>query len=127
MEEHVRILGVIYVIYGVILLIIAGALFTLLTGIGLVSQDRTAAWIMSGVGMFIAVVLAVLSIPTIVTGIGLQRFRPWARILGIVLAAFKVLSFPVGTVIAVYAFWVLLNEKTTPLFAQTAPLMSSRA
>jgi hypothetical protein len=116
MEQHVRILGVIYVVYGVFLLIIAGGLFALLTGIGLATQDHTAAWIMSGVGTFIAVIIAVLSIPTIVTGIGLQRFRPWARILGIVLAVFKMLAFPLGTAVAVYAFWVLLNEKTTPLF-----------
>jgi hypothetical protein len=116
MQQHVSILGIIYVLYGVFLLIVAAGLFALLTGIGFVTQDRTAAWIMSGVGTFIAVIIAVLSVPTIITGIGLQRFRPWARIVGIILAVFKVLHFPIGTAIAAYAFWVLLNEKTTPLF-----------
>ena len=124
MEQHVRILGIIYVLYGVLLLLIAGGLFTLLTGIGVLSQDRDAAWIMSGIGTFIAVILTVLSIPTIITGIGLQRFRPWARIVGIVLAVFKVLSFPIGTAVAVYAFWVLLNEKTTPLFERSVGLQA---
>jgi hypothetical protein len=28
-----------------------------------------------------------------------------------------VFNFPVGTAIAVYAFWVLLNNETAPLFA----------
>src|SRR3954469_2887827 len=116
MAQHVRVLGILYVIYGVLLLLIAGGLFVFLSGIGIATQDETAAWIMSGVGMFIAAILAVISIPTIVTGIGLQRFRPWARILGLVLAVFKLLSFPLGTAVGVYAFWVLLSNETTPLF-----------
>jgi hypothetical protein len=119
MEQHVRILGILYVIYGVFLLVIAGCLFAFMTGIGFLTNDREAAWIMSGVGMAVAGVIAVLSIPTIITGIGLQRFRPWARIVGLILAVFKVLHFPIGTAVAIYAFWVLLNDKTTPLFART--------
>lgn len=116
MEQHVRILGIIYVIYGVLLLLLAGALFAMLAGIGVISGDRDAAWIMGGVGALVAGILAVLSIPTIITGVGLQRFRPWARILALILAVFKLLSFPIGTAVAVYAFWVLLNPATEPLF-----------
>jgi len=117
MQQHVRILGIIYVAYGVLLLILAGCLFAFLTGIGFLTNDREAAWIMSGVGTFVAVLLGLLSIPTIITGIGLQRFRPWARVIALVLAVFKILSFPIGTAVGVYAFWVLLNDQTTPLFA----------
>ena len=119
MEHHVRILGVLYVIYGVLLLILAGCLFALLSGIGFMSGDRDAAWILSGVGVFVAAIVAILSVPTIITGIGLQRHRPWARIVALVLAAFKLLNFPIGTSVAVYAFWVLLNQQTEPLFAHT--------
>ena len=120
MEQHVRILGIIYVIYGILLLLIAGGLFAVMAGIGAMSGDRDAAWIMSGIGFFVAAIVALLSIPTIITGVGLQRFRPWARILALVLAVFKLLSFPIGTAIAVYAFWVLLNQRTEPLFARGA-------
>ena len=120
MEHHVRILGVLYVVYGVLLLLLAGCLFALLSGIGVASGDSDAAWIMSGIGVFVAGVVAVLSIPTIITGIGLQRHRPWARIAALVLAAFKLLNFPIGTAVAVYAFWVLLNQETEPIFVQRA-------
>ena len=116
MEQHVRILGILYVVYGLLLLLLAASLFAFMTGIGFLTNDREAAWIMSGVGTFVAVVIALLSIPTIITGVGLQRFRPWARVIALVLAVFKILSFPIGTAVAVYAFWVLLNDKTTPLF-----------
>jgi len=116
MEQHVRVLGVIYVILGVLHLLIAGGFLVLMVGIGAASGDRQAAWIVSGVGLAVATVIAVLSIPTIVTGIGLQRFRPWSRIVALILAIFHLFSFPTGTAVGIYALWVLLNERTQPLF-----------
>ena len=52
----------------------------------------------------------------IIAGIGLLKFQQWARILALVLAVLHVLSFPIGTALAIYAFWVLLKPETTPLF-----------
>ncbi|MGB9612116.1 MAG: hypothetical protein ACPL7M_14190, partial [Bryobacteraceae bacterium] len=58
----------------------------------------------------------VLSLPSLILGYGLYNFRPWARILGIVLAAIHLLNVPVGTLISIYAFWVLLKPETAALF-----------
>jgi hypothetical protein len=44
-------------------------------------------------------------------GVGLFRYRDWARILALVMSAFAVFHFPLGTAIAIYAFWVLLSEE----------------
>ncbi|MGZ8851583.1 MAG: hypothetical protein ACXW3E_14820 [Thermoanaerobaculia bacterium] len=117
MEQHVRALGVIYVIFGILGVLLGIALLVLLGGIGAASGDREAWWIMGGIGFFVGAIIAILSIPTIVAGIGLQRFRPWARILALILAVLHIFSFPLGTAVGVYAFWVLLNERTQPLFA----------
>jgi hypothetical protein len=116
MEQHVRVLGVIYVILGILGLVIGVGLLVLIAGIGAASGDREAAWIVGTVGIIVAAFVAVLSIPTIITGIGLQRFRPWARILGLILAVFNLFSFPIGTAVGVYALWVLLEPRTKPLF-----------
>jgi len=64
----------------------------------------------------------VLSLPGIVTGIGLLRLRPWARILGIVLSALSLLMVPFGSLLGIYGLWVLLSKDTERLFnAQSAP------
>lgn len=48
---------------------------------------------------------------------GLLHFRPWARILAIILAVLHIFSFPFGTALAIYTLWVLLSSETQPLFA----------
>ena len=116
MAQHVRILGWLHIIYSAILDVIALVVLGILTGAGAISGDRQAFFITSAVGVGIAVVLLILSVPGIIAGIGLLKFQQWARILAIILAVLHVLSFPLGTALAAYTFWVLLNAQTTPLF-----------
>ncbi len=69
---------------------------------------------------FIVGMILVLSLPSLILGFGLYHFRPWARILGLVLAAINLLNLPFGTVVSLYAFWVLLKPETEELFRETA-------
>jgi hypothetical protein len=59
----------------------------------------------------------VLAVPYIIAGLGLLRFRPWARTFTTVLSMPGFLNFPLGTVLSVYALWVLLSPDTDPLFS----------
>lgn len=68
----------------------------------------------------VSVIVMVISLPCIIVGFGLINLRPWARILGIVLAAINLLHFPLGTAISLYAFWVLLKPETEVLFKPSA-------
>jgi hypothetical protein len=63
--------------------------------------------------LFTVIAVAFISIPTInvIAGIGLLRYREWARVLALVLAAFMLIGFPFGTAIGIYAFWVLLSNE----------------
>ncbi len=70
--------------------------------------------------LFTSCILLIISIPGFIAGIGLLKFRQWARILAIILAVLNILSFPLGTALAIYTFWVLLNAQTAPLFESTA-------
>jgi O-antigen/teichoic acid export membrane protein len=62
---------------------------------------------------FTTIALAFISIPVVnvITGIGLLRYREWARVLALVLAAFMLIGFPFGTGMGIYAFWVLLSNE----------------
>ena len=128
MQQHVKILGVLNLIYGAIGIIIGLIVFAVLGGVaGFASQlDASgdlekAAPLVALVGTVVVIVLAVVSAPAIIAGIGLLGFRPWARILGIVLSALHLMSIPFGTILGIYGLWVLLNSQTEVLFRGVPP------
>jgi hypothetical protein len=66
-----------------------------------------AAWILSMVGLG----LTALAAGTAAAGVGLLQYRNWGRVLTVIMSVFMIFNFPVGTAIAVYAFWVLFGEE----------------
>ncbi len=124
MDTHVRVLGVLYLALAVLGLIFAALMMVGLGGTaGIISaeadpQDAALAVpILSVVGTFLLGSVLAFSLPAIVTGIGLLYFKPWARIVGIVLSAIALLGFPWITILGVYGLWVLFNKETERLFA----------
>jgi hypothetical protein len=131
MQTHVKVLGVIYLAVGGLMLL--GALFLLLTmggvaGIVGASADPEDAAIAIPVlglaGTALALFLGVFALPSLVTGYGLINYKPWARIVGIILSAISLINIPIGTIIGAYGLWVLLNKDTERLFS-TAPIVTS--
>ena len=126
MAEHVKILGVLHVVYG-ILGVLAGIVVLLIFGglAGLVSvADRSgdaliAVPILGGIGAFVFILLLALSLPGIIAGFGLLQLRPWARMLTIILSALELMSVPVGTALGIYGLWVLLSPGGEKLFGRT--------
>jgi hypothetical protein len=117
MTQHVRILAWLHGIFSGLLLLLGLAVMAIVSGSGMISGDRTAMLITGTVGTVLMVLFLFLSIPGFFAAWGLLRFRPWARILAIILGVLHILSFPFGTALAVYTLWVLLSAETQPLFA----------
>jgi len=123
MAEHVKILGVLHVVYGM-LGILAGIIVMVVFGglAGLVSvadhsgDAKVAIPILGGIGAFIFVLLLVLSLPGVIAGFGLIELQPWARMLTIVLSALELMSVPFGTLLGIYGLWVLLSPGGEQLF-----------
>jgi len=122
METHVKVIAVLNIVFGV--LGIAGAVFILFFFGGLATvagsdNDPSApvgAAVLGSIGVFAAVFMAVMSIPGLLVGWGLLKFRSWARILGIILSVLSLPGIPFGTALGIYGLWVLLNKETKPLF-----------
>lgn len=117
MKDHVKIVAVLRIAMGALMLLIASVVFVAVVGGGLLSGDQDAMVITGMVGTVVGGFLAVLAIPGIVAGVGLLRFKPWARYLTLVLAFFDLFAVPVGTVLGIYTFWVLLQEQVVQLFS----------
>ncbi len=120
MEQHIKIVGVLNIVWGamgalgglVVLLIFGGALGIIQTATRHEPDAAIALPIIGLVGGAISLFLLLLSVPAIVAGIGLLKFRPWSRILAIIVSAFHLLSIPFGTALGIYGLWVLLSQES---------------
>jgi hypothetical protein len=124
METHVKVLGVLYLALSAIGVLVAVFLIvTLGSAAGIVgaaadAEDAAIAIPIIGItGVALVILLLCVSLPGVFAGWGLLSFRPWARILAIVLAIINLFNIPVGTLMGIYALWVLLNKETERLFA----------
>jgi len=122
METHVKVLGALNIVSGVLGLCAAGVLMIVFGGVaGLVGAggDPDAAVAMPIIGLTgaaLVVFVVVMSLPAIVIGYGLYQLRPWSRIAGIVLSVISLISFPFGTMIGIYGLWVLFSKDGQTLF-----------
>jgi hypothetical protein len=123
MDKHVNILAIINIVWScmgligsaVVLIIFVGSSFI----VGFEGGDEEVGLLVAIFGLIIGGTVLVTSIPALIAGIGLLRFKSWARILAIILAILDLLAFPIGTAIGVYALWVLFNEDTIALFEKS--------
>ncbi len=124
METHVKTLGVLHIALGIlgtlgalVVIVIFGGAAALIGASDVDVDARIAVPVVGIVGTIIALFILLVSLPGIVAGVGLLKFRPWARIMTIILAALNLLNLPFGTALGIYALWVLLPAQTERLFA----------
>ncbi len=117
MNTHVKVLGWLYILSGLLGLAISAFIILILMGSGFISGDRTAITVLTIISIVVGGFLLLVSLPGIVAGVGLLGYRSWARILAIVLGVLNLPAFPTGTILGVYTLYVLLDDETSPLFA----------
>lgn len=124
MDTHVKVLGVLYLALSALGLLLA--LFLVLAfggaagivGAAADAEDAALAIPIIGItGIAVVIILLALSLPGLVAGWGLLKYKSWARILALVLAVLNLVHIPFGTALGIYALWVLLNKDTERLFS----------
>jgi hypothetical protein len=126
MATHVKVLGVLYLalsalmLFGAIALLLTFSTAATIVGTAADPNDAAIALPIIGIaGSALVFFLFLLAVPGLIAGWGLLSFKPWARILGIVLSILNLLQIPFGTILGIYGLWVLLSNETERLF--TAP------
>lgn len=124
MQKHVNILAILHIIYSSLGLLIGIIVFVVLAGIGMAIDqipqsndvEVNVSSILGALGFLIAVILIVFSLPGIIGGIGLLKYKEWARILVLIVGFFDLLHVPFGTALGIYTIWVLFNSDAIRLF-----------
>jgi hypothetical protein len=117
MTTNIKILGWLYVVLGILGVLTGVAVLVILLGAGAISGEREAMTVLTIVGASVAGVMTLVSAPGIVVGFGLMGYKPWARVLAIVLGFLNLPGFPLGTVLGVYTFVSLLSPDAEAAFA----------
>lgn len=115
MENHVRLIAYLHIGLSILNILI---LFLIYFVLGLIGScvSGPGGSIITVVANVLITFLAILSFPRFIGGIGLLRYREWARILIIIISFLNILSFPVGTAVGIYSIWGLVQKETCDLF-----------
>ncbi len=117
MRDHIKVIGILWVIFGVFSLFLALLAFLFFFGVAEIPNvDDVGPGILRIIGLIASSFLAVIGLPQIVGGLGLIQHKEWARILMLVVSFISLPHVPFGTFLGVYTMVVLFNRETVALF-----------
>ena len=127
MLAHVDLLGVLFIVWGLLTTLVGVS--TLALGVGAVALitsanrgegGQFAAGLTAAVFTALAVIAILWGAAHVVVGVPLRRRRPWSRIMALMLGSIDLLLLPYGTALGLYGLWVLLSEDGKSLFSERA-------
>jgi len=116
MQKHVTAVAALQIGFGIFGVLIGLVIFFVLGTIAAFTDDPDAMIVLPTIATLVGGFFILLSLPAIIGGIGLLRYKNWARILILIVSVFDILNFPLGTALAIYSFWALLQDETVRLF-----------
>jgi len=117
MKQHVSFVGALHIGFGLLGLVGALAIFFGSQFLFEFVQDEPIAQdVLSFIGNSVALILVFFSSLGIIGGTGLFSYKPWARILVMIVSAMNCLNVPVGTAKGIYSIWVLMQPEIIELF-----------
>jgi len=118
METHVKVVAWLWIIFGALGVIGALCFGVSAVGGGLISQDDTAILATSITAAVCGSIIILESGLEILAGIGLLKYKSWARILAIILGILNLFAFPLilPLLLGIYTLWVMFSGETKQLF-----------
>ncbi|HQQ83057.1 MAG TPA: hypothetical protein PK059_07680 [Cyclobacteriaceae bacterium] len=113
MEQHKRILGILYIVTAtlncVVLILVTAFISFLLSFIVQEAEVKEIAllqWLIPFIQVIAICGIVFFAIPSMIAGAGLLLGKSWALTLALVMGCFKLFSFPFGTALGIYTIWV---------------------
>jgi len=117
--DGVMLISVYHFLWAALMLLAAFALIALPFVVGVFAEGDRDAILWTSIASIVSLVFVVpIFLINLIVGLGLLRMKEWARILAVVLAIFRLLNIPLGTVIGGLTIWYLLQEPVAQEFGR---------
>ena len=117
MKQHVSLVGALHVGFGILGLFGALAIYLTFDFVyGFIEEEPIVEELFTFIGNSLALIILFISVLGIIGGIGLFSYKPWSRILVMIVSAINCLNIPVGTAKGVYSIWVMMQPETIEMF-----------
>ncbi len=131
MEKHLRLLSILYIVFGALHFFGGLVAWGFIHWSGLTydfsSADMAGRYMLfNGIVAMLAIGFVLLWVAGIIGAIGLWRRKRWARIVLLVVSFLTLIHFPFGTVLGAYGIWVLMKDETDAFFTPAAAWASPR-
>ena len=121
MKQHISFVGALHIGFGILGVLGALALYIAFHfAFGFVEDDYMAQKVLAFTGNSLSLVILFFSCLGIIGGAGLFSYKPWARILVMIVSAINCLNVPIGTAKGVYSIWVLMQPESIELFESSS-------
>lgn len=118
MQQHVKLLGILFIVSGILSIMFGFMMIAGLSFLGLISGEREAIAVLSIIGIICASFCFVTGIPEIIGGWGLLKKQKWSRILVIIMAIINIFNVPFGTALGIYALWILFKPEAEQILSE---------
>lgn len=112
MNNHIKTLGVLYILFGLLGIIVTTVLLNALAGHGAILGKSRLPFSVSGFGLMLAIFFAAASAPGLVGGTALLLRQRWARFVLLALGFINLFNIPLGTILGIYTLWVLMRDES---------------
>jgi hypothetical protein len=116
MKDHIKIIGILWVVLGAFYLCLAFFAFLVFFGVAIIPNLDIEPGLLRLIGIIASSFLGLIGLPQIIGGLGLIQRKEWARILMLVVSFLSLFHVPFGTALGVYTMIVLFNPATVRLF-----------
>jgi hypothetical protein len=118
MQKHLTAVAALQIGYSILMIIAALVVYIVLPNVARFVEESEIADFLPLIAIWILVFLLVISTPSLIGGFGLLMKKYWARYVVLIFSMFQIFNFPVGTAIAVYTIWVLVQDDTARLLGK---------
>ena len=122
MKDHVKVIGILWIVFGVFCLGLACLALLFFFGVAQIPNvEDIEPGVLRFIGILASSFLGLIGLPQIIGGLGLIQRKEWARILMLVISFISLPHVPFGTALGVYTMIILFNPQTVKLFQGAAP------
>jgi hypothetical protein len=118
-DRHLDLLSLLLIVAGLLAGLTAVSLMALGIGAAILMASPqsagVAASVAAGTFFVLAILLLAYAAASVAAARGLRRREPWSRLLALILSLINLFVVPFGTALGIYAFWVLLSERSRQL------------